>query len=140
MTDHRPADTEGLVIISPDERAMNPDEQTSGMRRESGITPETAGSVSLWSGHVTTPGGMVSGAHHHGDAESAIYMLSGHARFRWGPRLEHERIAGPGDFIYVPPNVIHAEENLSQDEPVVFVVSRNAGTMTTVNVELGDVG
>ena len=58
-----------LVIISPDERAVNPDEQTSGMRRESGVTPETTGSESLWSGYVTTPGGMDSGAHHHGDAE-----------------------------------------------------------------------
>jgi len=129
-----------LVIISPDERSVNPDEQTRGMRRESGVTPETTGSVSLWSGHVTTPGGSDSGAHHHGDAESAIYMLSGKARFRWGNRLEHERIAGPGDFIYVPPQVIHSEENLSPDEPVVFVVSRNAGTMTTVNVNIDDIG
>lgn len=129
----------GLVVIGPDECVSNPNEQTPGMERKSGVTPETAGSVDLWSGHVTTPGGTKSGAHHHGDAESAIYMLSGRARFRWGPRLEHERVAGPGDFIYVPPNVIHAEENLSEDEPVVFVVSRNAGTMTTVNVELKDI-
>ena len=127
---------EGLVVIGPDECLTNPNEQTPGMLRKSGVTPETAGSVDLWSGHVTTPGGTNSGAHHHGDAESAIYMLSGRARFRWGSRLEHERIAGPGDFVYVPPNVIHSEENLSEEEPVVFVVSRNAGTMTTVNVEI----
>ena len=127
-----------LVIIGPDECIRNPDEQTEGMDRRSGVTPETAGSVNLWSGHVTTPGGAVAGAHHHGDAESAIYMLSGRARFRWGQHLEHERIAGPGDFIYVPPNVIHSEENMSPDEPVVFVVSRNAGTMTTVNVDIED--
>jgi uncharacterized RmlC-like cupin family protein len=126
----------GLVVVGPDECAVNPAEQTSGMERRSGVSPETTGSVALWAGHVTTPGGTRSGAHHHGDAESAIYMLSGRARFRWGPRLEHERIAGPGDFIYVPPNLIHAEENLSPDEPVVFVVARNAGTMTTVNVDL----
>ena len=46
--------------------------------------------------------------------------------------------AGPGDFIYVPPRVIHAERNLSDTEPFVFVVSRNSGTMTTVNVEVGE--
>lgn len=131
--------TADLVIVGPDECIRNPNEQTGGMDRRSGVTPETAGSVNLWSGHVTTPGGAVAGAHHHGDAESAIYMLSGRARFRWGPRLEHERIAGPGDFIYVPPNVIHSEENMSPDEPVVFVVSRNAGTMTTVNVEIEEI-
>lgn len=127
---------DALVIISPDERGINAAEQTRGMRRESGVTPETTGSGALWSGYVTTPGGMVSGAHHHGDAESAIYMLHGEARFTWGDRLQHGRIARPGDFIYVPPRVVHAEENLSPTEPVIFVVSRNSGTMTTVNVDL----
>jgi 2-iminobutanoate/2-iminopropanoate deaminase len=127
----------GLVVVAPDDRIINGAEQTVGMVRESGVTPETAGSRSLWSGYVTTPPGMVSGAHHHGDAESSIYVVSGAARFTWGQRLEHGRVAGPGDFIYVPPRVIHAEENLSTTEPFVFVVSRNSGTMTTVNVEVG---
>lgn len=127
---------DGLVVVAPADCVRNPVEQTAGMDRRSGVSPETVGSVGLWSGHVTTPGGAVSGAHHHGDAESAIYMLSGRARFRWGPRLEHERIAEAGDFVYVPPRVIHAEENLSPDEPVVFVVSRNAASMTTVNVDI----
>ena len=31
---------------------------------------------------------------------------------------------------------VHAEENMSPDEPVVFVVSRNAGSMTTINVKI----
>lgn len=127
----------GLVIVAPADRVINGSEQTRGMIRESGVTPETAGSRGLWTGHVTTPPGMVSGAHHHGDAESSIYVVSGHARFTWGARLEHARDTGPGDFIYVPPRVIHAEANLSHTEPFVFVVSRTSGTMTTVNVELG---
>ncbi len=127
----------GLVIVAPSDRIINGSEQTRGMVRESGVTPETAGSDRLWTGYVTTPPGMVAGAHHHGDAESSIYVISGHARFTWGDRLEHTRDTGPGDFIYVPPRVIHAEENLSQTEPFVFIVSRNSGTLTTVNVEIG---
>lgn len=127
----------GLVIVAPADRIVNGSEQTRGMVRESGVTPETAGSRQLWTGFVTTPPGMVAGAHHHGDAESSIYVISGHARFTWGDRLEHARDTGPGDFIYVPPRVIHAEANLSQTESFVFVVSRNTGTMTTVNVEVG---
>lgn len=125
----------GLVIVRPEERAIEGSEQTTGMRRETGVAPVTTGSVGLWSGHVTTPGGLRSGAHHHGDAESAIYVVRGSARFRWGPSLSHEQIAGPGDFIYVPPGVVHAEENLSETEPVVFIVSRNSGSMLTVNVD-----
>lgn len=126
----------GLVLVKPGERIVNRSEQTPGMRRESGVAPETTGSRSLWSGYVVTPGGSVSGAHHHGGAESAIYIVSGTARFRWGTRLEHERIAEPGDFIYVPPRLIHEEENLSTTEPVVFIVSRNSGSMLTVNVDV----
>lgn len=127
---------EHLVVVTPADRVVNESEQTPGMRRESGVTPETTDSSELWAGYVVTPPSTVSGAHHHGDAESAIFMLSGRALFRWGPRLEHERIAGPGDFVYVPPGVVHSEENLSADEPVVFVVARNSGTMTTVNVDI----
>ncbi len=130
--------TGGLVIVAPSDRVINGAEQTRGMIRESGVTPETAGAHRLWTGYVTTPPGMVSGAHHHGDAESSIFVVAGHARFTWGDRLEHSRDTGPGDFVYVPPRVIHAERNLSDTEPFVFVVSRNSGTMTTVNVEVGD--
>jgi uncharacterized RmlC-like cupin family protein/enamine deaminase RidA (YjgF/YER057c/UK114 family) len=134
----RAASTGGLVIVAPSDRIIKGAEQTRGMVRESGVTPETAGARQLWTGYVTTPPGMVSGAHHHGDAESSIFVVAGHARFTWGDQLEHGRDTSPGDFIYVPPRVIHAERNLSDTEPFVFVVSRNSGTMTTVNVEVGD--
>lgn len=138
MTGRTQIALDGLVIVSPEERAVEGAEQTSGMRRESGVSPTTAGSVGLWSGYVTTPGGLVAGAHHHGAAESAIYIISGSARFRWGPSLAIERIVGPGDFIYVPPGVVHAEENLSPTEPVIFIVSRNSGSMLTVNLDPDD--
>jgi uncharacterized RmlC-like cupin family protein/enamine deaminase RidA (YjgF/YER057c/UK114 family) len=128
----------GLVIVAPGDRIIHGAEQTRGMIRESGVTPETVGARQLWTGYVTTPPGMASGAHHHGDAESSIFVVSGHARFTWGDRLEHGRDTGPGDFIYVPPRVIHAERNLSETEPFVFVVARNSGSMTTINVEIGD--
>jgi uncharacterized RmlC-like cupin family protein len=126
----------GLVFISPGQRSVERSEQTPGMRRESGVAPTVSGSRSLWAGYVVTPPGSVSGAHHHGDAESAIYMLEGRARFRWGAALEHQAVAEPGDFLYVPPNLVHAEENLSESQPVTFIVARNSGTMLTVNVDV----
>jgi uncharacterized RmlC-like cupin family protein len=58
--------------------------QTRGMKREVGVAPETTGSRNLWMGLVTTPAGMVSSWHHHGDCESGIYVMRGRARFRWG--------------------------------------------------------
>jgi hypothetical protein len=50
------------------------------MTREAGIAPETTGSRNLRLGLVTTPAGMVSAWHHHGDCETGIYMLQGRAR------------------------------------------------------------
>ena len=46
--------------------------QTPGMKREAGVAPETTGNQGLWMGLVTTPAGMTSGWHHHGDCETGI--------------------------------------------------------------------
>ncbi|MGH2513168.1 MAG: cupin domain-containing protein, partial [Candidatus Limnocylindrales bacterium] len=93
---------DALRFARPDERTVQT-QQTAGMRREAGVCPTTTGSVNIWSGLVTTPPGTRSGAHHHGPAESAIYVVSGRARFSWGEQLGESRIAEAGDFVYVPP-------------------------------------
>lgn len=123
-----------LRLIGPAARSQST-QQTSGMVREAGVCPSTTGSDSIWSGLVTTAPGVRSGKHHHGPAESAIYVVSGRARFSWGEDLEFSEIAHAGDFIYVPAYAAHAEENISADEPLVLVVSRNSGAMVTVNLE-----
>lgn len=91
-----------LRRIRPSERTTDT-AQTSGMRREAAIAPETAGSVGLWAGFMETAGGTRSGAHHHGDAESGIYVLKGQVRFSYGEGLQESFDTEPGDFIYVPP-------------------------------------
>lgn len=123
----------GVKIIRPSDRDCNT-AQTTGMRREAGVSPETSGSTSIWSGFVVTPPGVASGAHHHGDCETAIYVVRGHVRFYWGDRLEFFDDVTQGDFLYVAPNAIHVEENLSQTEPVEFVVSRGCSGILVVNV------
>jgi uncharacterized RmlC-like cupin family protein len=108
--------------------------QTAGMAREAGISAETAGVRTIWSGYVRTPAGTASAVHHHGDCETAIYVLSGRVRFRFGARLEEAVEAQAGDFVYVPPNQIHTEENLSDVEPIELIVSRGCTSMLVVNV------
>lgn len=122
-----------IVQIKPHQRSHNT-AQTPGMVRQAGIAPDLCGSKNLWVGFVSTPPGIASGAHHHGDAESAIYILRGRVRFYYGDKLEHAFIAEPGDFLYVPPQVVHVEENLSDSEPVEFIVARNARDILVVNV------
>ena len=123
----------GVVLIKPHQRSANT-AQTPGMVRVAGIAPELCGNRGLWVGFVSTPAATASGAHHHGDAESGIYILRGSIRFFFGEKLQHAVIAEPGDFLYVPPNEIHVEENLSATEPVEFIVSRNGTSMLVINV------
>jgi uncharacterized RmlC-like cupin family protein len=123
----------GIEIVRPGDRDRST-AQTSGMTREAGVCETTTAAKGIWSGYVRTEAGTASGVHHHGDCESAIYVISGRARFRWGPKLEHFVDAGPGDFLYVPPNEVHMEENLSDTEPLQAIVSRNCSGMTTINV------
>ncbi|MGH7774220.1 MAG: cupin domain-containing protein, partial [Candidatus Binatia bacterium] len=110
--------------------------QTPGMSRLAGVAKATAGAKHMWMGFVTMGPGAKSGAHHHGHCESAIYIISGHARFRWGNRLEHVSEAGPGDFIYVPANLIHQEINPSNSEPIEMIVARDSSEGVVVNVDV----
>src|SRR5438477_3726143 len=100
--DEIPAGIPGVQIIRADQLSSTT-AQTPGMRREAAIAPETTGSRGLWVGRVSTPGGTVSGWHHHGDCETAIYVVAGRARFRWGPGGRESAEVGPGDFLAVAP-------------------------------------
>ena len=122
-----------IIHIKPHQRSANT-AQTPGMVRQAGIAPDMCGSKGLWVGFVSTPPGTASGSHHHGDAESAIFILRGQVRFYYGEKLERTIIAEPGDFLYVPPQAVHVEENLSTTEPVEFIVARNSTDILVVNV------
>lgn len=122
-----------LKLIKPHQRDSGT-AQTAGMVRQAGVSKETAGVQTIWSGYVRTPPGTASGIHHHGDCETAIYVLSGQVRFRFGDRLEQAIEALPGDFVSVPPNIVHLEENMSDTEPVELIVSRGCTEMLVVNV------
>jgi uncharacterized RmlC-like cupin family protein len=104
------------------------------MRREAAIAPETVGSRGLWAGFVETGPALCSGAHHHGEAESGIYVLKGRVRFYFGEKLEQTIECEPGDFIYVPPLVVHMEENMDADQPAEVIVFRNASEILVINV------
>src|SRR5262245_22738750 len=74
--------------------------QTPGMTRAAAINHARAGAAKLWAGTVTIQPNAKTGAHHHGELESVIYVNRGRARMRWGDRLEFTAEAGPGDFIF----------------------------------------
>ena len=121
-----------VVVVNPERRSANT-AQTPNMVRQAGIAPETCGSTGLWIGYVASPPGP-SGAHHHGDAESGIYVLRGRVRMHFGEGLQKQVDAEAGDFIYVPPRTVHVEENLDQTGPAELIVARNTAEYLVVNV------
>ena len=83
----------GIKIIKGDALDVNT-AQTPGMNRAAAITAATAGAQKIWAGTVTIHAGAKTGAHHHGDLESVIYVVRGRARMRWGENLQYVAEAG----------------------------------------------
>jgi uncharacterized RmlC-like cupin family protein len=125
----------GVRIVSSESLDLNTP-QTPGMTRAAAITHARTGASKLWAGTVTIHPNAKTGAHHHGELESVIYVVSGRARMRWGERLEFVAEAGPGDFIYVPPYVPHQEINASRSEPLACVLVRSGQDPVVVNLDL----
>ena len=113
--------------------------QTPGMHRKAAISRASAGAEKIWAGTVIVEPGAQTGAHHHGDLESVIYVVAGRARMRWGDRLEFVAEAGPGDFIFVPPFVPHQEINANAGEQLSCVVIRSDQEPVVVNLDLPEV-
>jgi len=111
--------------ITPAERSTSAG-QNSDMERSIAVSAETVGSIGLYSSVVTTGPRGKTRIHHHGECETSIFILSGRARYTWGPTgLEQSMDAGEGDFVYIPAGEIHVEENASATEPLVVVLTRN---------------
>ncbi|MEP9368535.1 cupin domain-containing protein [Xanthobacter sp. VNH20] len=127
--------TQGVKVIPGDNLDPNT-AQTPGMNRATAINRARAGAEKLWAGTVHIHPDAKTGAHHHGDLESVIFVVKGKARMRWGDHLEFTAEAGPGDFIYVPPYVPHQEINASVDETLECVLVRSGQEPVVVNLDI----
>ena len=127
--------TEGVRVVRANDLDINTP-QTPGMNRAAAITAAKVGASKIWAGTVSINANAKTGAHHHGDLESVIYVLSGQARMRWGEKLEFVAEAGPGDFIYVPPFVPHQEINAGSDTPLECVLLRSGQDAVVVNLDI----
>ena len=112
--------------------------QTGGMARREAISGRTVGAAKIWMGQTHVAPNTASGDHHHGDSETAIYVVSGHPVFVFGdhssePPTETRIETGPGDYVFVPPYVPHREENPGSQEAVV-VIARSSQEAIVVNL------
>lgn len=106
----------------------------SDMQRDIGISRDLTGSQNIYAAIVITAPGGKTAVHHHAECETAIYILKGRARYRFGDKLEHSTTAGAGDFVYIPAYAIHTEENLSDMEELHVLVTRNCPGPKTIVV------
>jgi uncharacterized RmlC-like cupin family protein len=128
--------TDGVRVIRSDQLDSNTP-QTPGMQRRAAVTTQLTGASKLWAGTVTIDPRARTGAHHHGDLESVIYVVEGVARLRWGEKLEFVAEAERGDFIYIPPFVPHQEINARDDVQLRCVLARSGqqGLVYNLNIE-----
>jgi len=126
---------DGVRVVPSNELDGNTP-QTPGMERAAAITFAKVGASKIWAGTVHIHPGAKTGAHHHGEIESVIYVVRGRARMRWGDALQFTAEAGPGDFIYVPPFVPHQEINASGDERLECVLVRSGQDPIVVNLDI----
>ena len=104
--------------------------QTSGMQRFEAISGKSVGAEKLWMGQTHVRPATSSGDHHHGEAETAIYVVSGHPTFVFAEGEREVRIeTSPGDYVFVP----HREENPGAEEAVV-VIARSSQEGIVVNL------
>ncbi len=126
---------DGVRVIHADQLDTNT-AQTPGMNRAAAINFARVGAQKIWAGTVHIHANAKTGAHHHGELESVIYVVRGRARMRWGESLEYTAEAGPGDFIYVPPFVPHQEINASTNETLECVLVRSDSEAVVVNLDI----
>ena len=72
--------------------------------------------------------------HHHGEAETAAYILKGRVVVYFGEDFKESVEAGPGDFLFVPAYLPHIEAN-PYDEPQQAVLARSPDNIV---VNLGE--
>jgi uncharacterized RmlC-like cupin family protein len=105
------------------------------MTRFEAVSNTTVGAEKLWMGQTHVAPAMASGNHHHGEAETAIYVVSGHPRFVFADGDREVGIdTSPGDYVFVPPFAPHREENPRPDEEAVVVIARSTQVGIVVNL------
>ena len=109
---------------------------SGGAVRVSGVSIQHTPARRLWFGKVRNDPGYRSVTHHHGEAETGGYVLSGKARIYFGDKFEDYVDMETGDWVFVPPFMPHIECNRSRSEPLTWLTTR---TPENIVVNLADV-
>ena len=120
------ARSSGLVLPVVTRAGQEPGDtgQSAGATRVSGVSPQHTPATRIWFGKVFNDPGYRSVPHHHGEAETGGYVLSGRARIYFGERFEDYLDMAEGDWVFVPANLPHVECNLDRNKPLTWMTTR----------------
>jgi uncharacterized RmlC-like cupin family protein len=110
--------------------------QSGGLAFMTGVGPNITSATKLWFGKASNAPGFRSLPHHHGEAETGAYVLSGGARIYFGEDYQEFVEMSAGDFMFVPPFLPHLEANMSTTEDLCWLACR---TPENIVVNLPDV-
>jgi uncharacterized RmlC-like cupin family protein len=113
--------------------------QSEGATRISGVSPQHTPATRIWFGKVHNLAGYRSVPHHHGEAETGGYVLSGRARIYFGPKFEDYTDMSEGDWVFVPPFMPHVECNLDRNNPLTWMTARTPDNIVVNLPEVPDV-
>lgn len=89
-----------------------------------GISASTAGSRAISMYKVVIPPRARAEPHSHAGHETAIYVLKGTVETFYGDGLRQSVVNGPGDFLFIPPDLPHMPVNISDTETAEAIVAR----------------
>jgi len=108
--------------------------QSAGALRVAGISEDNTPATRIWLGKLSNEPGHHSVAHHHGEAETAAFVLKGSARIYYGADYREYVDLEEGDFLFVPPYFPHIESNRSETDELVWLTARSPDNIV-VNLE-----
>jgi uncharacterized RmlC-like cupin family protein len=111
---------------------------SGGAIRVSGVSIQHTPARRLWFGKVHNDPGYRSVSHHHGEAETGGYVLSGKARIYFGERFEDYIDMETGDWVFVPPFMPHIECNRSRSEPLTWLTTRTPENIVVNLIDVPD--
>ena len=134
------ANESGLVVPFVTRAGQEPDltGQSEGATRVSGVSIQHTPARKLWFGQVRNLAGYRSVPHHHGEAETGGFVLSGRARIYFGERFEDYIDMSEGDWVFVPPFMPHVECNLDRNKPLTWMTTRTPENIVVNLPEVAD--
>lgn len=112
--------------------------QSGGAVRISGVGPQHTPATRIWYGKVFNEPGYRSLPHHHGEAETGGYVLTGVARIYFGENYREYLDMSEGDFVFVPPYMPHVEVNMSTTEELIWLTCRTPDNIVVNLPEVDD--